>query len=98
MSVLYFLLMIIPLVFFHEWGHYIAAKRFGVKCPRFAVGVGPVVLSFNRDETEFSIRALPLGGYVQMLGMSPDDEIPEEDKGRALTDKPVWQRMIIYLA
>lgn len=98
MNVVYFLLMIIPLVLFHELGHFIAARWFDVKCERFAVGMGPVVAKFTRGDTEYSFRAFPLGGYVSMLGMHFDEEIPDEDKGRALTDKPVWQRMIIYLA
>ena len=98
MAVVWFILMIGPLVFFHELGHYMAAKFFGVKCDSFAVGMGPRVASFRRGETEFSIRALPLGGYVTMLGAVPDEEIDIEDRGRALSDKPIWQRMIIYLA
>ena len=98
MGFVWFILMIGPLVFFHELGHYVAAKAFGVKCDRFAVGMGPRVASFRRGETEFSIRALPLGGYVTMLGASPDEEIDDADRGRALTDKPIWQRMIVYLA
>jgi regulator of sigma E protease len=90
--------MIGPLVFFHELGHYLAAKAFGVKCERFAVGMGPRVASFRHGETEFSIRALPLGGYVTMLGAMQDEAVDVEDAGRALTDKPIWQRMIVYLA
>jgi regulator of sigma E protease len=98
MNLVYFLLMIIPLVLFHELGHFIAARWFDVKCERFAVGMGPIVAAFTRGDTEYSFRALPLGGYVQMLGMDPDEEVDPADKGRALTDKPVWQRMVIYLA
>lgn len=98
MALFWFLMMIGPLVFFHELGHYLAARRFGVKCERFAIGVGPPIASFRRGETEFSVRALPLGGYVSMLGAVPDDEIDDADRGKALTDKPIWQRMIIYLA
>jgi regulator of sigma E protease len=98
MNLVYFLLMIIPLVLFHELGHFIAARWFDVKCERFAVGMGPIVAAFTRGDTEYSFRALPLGGYVQMLGMDPDEDVDPADKGRALTDKPVWQRMVIYLA
>jgi len=98
MALFWFLLMIGPLVFFHELGHFVAARWFGVKCERFAVGVGPAVATFERWGTEFSVRALPLGGYVQLLGAAPEDEIDPDDQGSALTDKPVWQRMVIYLA
>ncbi len=98
MGLLYFILMIGPLVFFHELGHFVAARWFGVKCERFAIGFGPPFASFRRGDTEFSVRAFPLGGYVSMLGMHPDEEIAEKDRGRALTDKPIWQRMLVYLA
>lgn len=98
MGLFFFLLLIGPLIFFHELGHFAAARAFGVKCERFAVGFGPPVLTWKPGETEYSIRALPLGGYVQMLGMFPDEEIEEEDIGRAIFDKPKWQRMIVYLA
>ncbi|MCB9506054.1 MAG: RIP metalloprotease RseP [Myxococcales bacterium] len=98
MSLVWFLLMIGPLVFFHELGHFVAARYFGVRCEQFAIGVGPVVASITRAGTEFSIRALPLGGYVRMLGASPEDVTEDDGSKDALTDKPVWQRMVIYLA
>ena len=98
MGIVFFLLLVGPLIFFHELGHYLAAKRFDVKVERFAIGFGPPVLAFHRGETEWSIRAFPLGGYVYMLGIAPEDEVEDADKGRALTDKPIWQRMIIHLA
>ncbi|TVR03115.1 MAG: RIP metalloprotease RseP [Deltaproteobacteria bacterium] len=98
MGILFFLLLIGPLIFFHELGHFAAARVFGVKCEQFAIGFGPAVARWRPGETEYSLRALPLGGYVQMLGMFPEEEIDSADEGRALHDKPKWQRMIIYLA
>lgn len=93
-----FAVMIGTLVFFHELGHFVAARAFGVKCLRFAVGMGPVVLSKVIWDTEFSIRALPLGGYVLMAGANPEEELEEHERGVSLADKPVWQRIIIFLA
>ena len=93
-----FVVMIGTLVFFHELGHFVAARAFGVKCLRFAVGMGPVVLSKMIWDTEFSIRALPLGGYVLMAGANPEEELEEHERGVSLADKPVWQRIIIFLA
>lgn len=102
MSFLYFLLVIGPLVFFHELGHYAAARWFGVWCQQFAVGVGPVLFRFMVKDTEFSVRVLPLGGYVLMYGADPEDEQEAEQfpeyVNQGLFSKPVWQRFIIYLA
>ena len=94
----YFLLLIGPLIFFHELGHLLAAKRFGVKCPEFAIGVGPKVASFFRGGTEYTIRLLPLGGYVRMLGMNPEERGGVDDIGNTLEDKKIWQRALIFLA
>lgn len=93
-----FVVMIGTLVFFHELGHFVAARAFGVKCLRFAVGMGPVIAAKQFWDTEFSIRALPLGGYVLMAGANPEEETEETVRGESLADKPVWQRIIIYLA
>ncbi len=94
----YFLLLIGPLIFFHELGHLLMAKRFGVKCPEFAIGVGPKVASFVRGGTEYTIRMLPLGGYVRMLGMSPEEVGGANDIGHTLADRKIWQRALIFLA
>src|SRR4026207_1498048 len=61
------------LVFVHELGHFLAAKRIGIKVLKFQLGFNPTVLSFRRGDTEYSIGALPLGGYVKMAGESPED-------------------------
>ena len=55
----------------HEIGHLVPAKRFGIKCSQYMVGFGPTVWSVRRGETEYGIKAVPLGGYVRMLGMFP---------------------------
>jgi len=100
MSFLYFIIMIGALVFFHEFGHFIVAKAFDVKVLRFSIGFGPKILGFEYGETEYVICALPLGGYVQMLGHDFGDlEIVEEDEmDRALMAKPIWQRSLVILA
>ncbi len=98
MSLVYFLIVVGPLVFFHELGHYLAARRFGVACLVFSVGVGPRIASFRRWDTDFVIGALPLGGYVRLLGADPGDVPGPEEEGASLDDKPVWQRAIISLA
>lgn len=95
--IFYFTLLIGPLVLFHELGHFLAARYFGVKCTEFAIGFGPRIFSWKPGETEFSFRILPLGGFVRMVGEHDESEGPE-DIGRAITDKPLWQRAVIFIA
>ncbi len=81
------------IIFIHEFGHFITAKKFGVQVNEFAIGMGPKLFQFEKGETKYSIRLLPIGGYCAMEG-----ENEESDNDRALINKPVWQRMIIVLA
>ncbi len=71
-TVLAFILLFGTLVFFHELGHFIFAKRSGILCREFAIGFGPKILAFNKNETTYTIRLLPLGGYVRMAGEDPE--------------------------
>lgn len=67
-TVIAFIVIFGALVFFHEFGHFIFAKRAGVLCREFAIGMGPKVFSYKRDETTYTIRLLPIGGFVRMAG------------------------------
>ena len=93
-----FLLMLGVLIFVHELGHFLAAKAFGVKVEKFSLGFGWPLLSFTWGETTYQIACIPLGGYVKMLGEVPGMEIPPEESARALTNKPLWQRSLVFLA
>jgi regulator of sigma E protease len=86
------------LVFVHELGHFLVAKACGVKVLRFSFGFGPKLFGVERGETEYCVSALPLGGYVKMLGEMPGAEIPPEDAPRAFSARPLWQRILIVLA
>ncbi|MGK5087153.1 RIP metalloprotease RseP [Bdellovibrionota bacterium FG-2] len=96
LSLLGFLIMLGPLVIVHEFGHYIFAKIFGVKAEIFSVGFGPKVFSRQCGETEVRISAIPLGGYVKLLGEEREAELKPEDKPRALHAQAAWKRFFIF--
>ena len=81
------------LVVTHELGHFIAAKRCGVKVLEFAVGMGPRIWHTKRGETEYSLRCLPVGGFCAMEGEDEDSEDP-----RAFSNQPAWKKLIILAA
>ncbi len=86
------------LIFVHELGHFLVAKLFDVQVERFSLGFGPALLRRTVGETEYVLAALPLGGYVKMLGEVPGEELPEAERERAFNYKPPWQRIAIALA
>ncbi len=93
MTIIYALLIICVLIFFHELGHFMAAKACGVKVNEFAIGMGPKVLKKQKGETLYSIRAFPLGGFCAMEG---EDEDSQDE--RAFNRKSVWKKAIIIVA
>ncbi|MGI6484599.1 MAG: M50 family metallopeptidase [Candidatus Dojkabacteria bacterium] len=99
-NILLFLLIISILTFVHELGHFIAAKAIGAMVFEFAIGFGPKLFSKKIGETMYSIRALPFGGYVKILGDGDPEElkISKEEKKKDLSKKPKWQRIIVMLA
>lgn len=86
------------MIFIHELGHFLTAKRFGIKVEEFFIGFGPRLWSFRRGETEYGIKAVPVGGYVKIAGMNPLEEPAPEDRQRLFTSKPKWQRAIVLVA
>jgi membrane-associated protease RseP (regulator of RpoE activity) len=95
---LIFLAALMISVMLHETGHFVAAKRFGMKCTQYFIGFGPTIWSTQRGETEYGIKALPLGGFVKITGMTSIDEVDEEDEPRSFRRAPGWQRLIVLLA
>ncbi|WP_227395509.1 RIP metalloprotease RseP [Jeotgalibacillus aurantiacus] len=71
-TVIAFIIIFGALVFFHELGHFVFAKRAGILCREFAIGMGPKVLAFQKGETKYTLRLLPIGGYVRMAGEDPE--------------------------
>ena len=96
LSVIGFLVILAPLVIVHEFGHFFFAKIFGVKAEAFSVGFGPKLYAKYIGETEFRLSAIPLGGYVKLLGEDPSAELSPEDKKRALQHQVPWKRFFIF--
>jgi regulator of sigma E protease len=87
------------LVSFHEFGHFWVARRSGVKVLKFSIGFGPKLAGRQYGETEYVISAIPLGGYVKMLGEDlSDPEVSEEDKKRSFAHAPLLKRTLIVAA
>jgi regulator of sigma E protease len=99
-NVLWFIVGISLLVTVHEFGHFWVARKLGFKVLRFSVGFGKPLfkkVGGGPDHTEYVIAAVPLGGYVRMLD-ERDGEVAPEDRPRAFTSKPPWQRILVLLA
>ncbi len=86
------------LIIVHEFGHFLVARLNNVKVITFSLGFGKKLRSWKRGETEYAISAMPLGGYVKLLGESPDEEVPEEERERSFTNKTPFQRFLIVFA
>ena len=84
------------LIFVHELGHFLVAKRAGVSVLKFSLGFGPKIAGFTRGGTEYLLSAIPLGGYVKMLGEDPKEEVA--DLERSFSAKPIGWRSLIILA
>ena len=82
----------------HEAGHFLAAKAVGMKATEFFFGFGPKLWSTQRGETEYGFKALPLGGYVRIVGMNPLEEVTPEDMGRTYREKKFWEKSVVVLA
>jgi regulator of sigma E protease len=107
LSLAAFVIVIGPLIFVHEAGHFLAAKMLGVQVLRFSLGFGRPLFQWRGGETEYWISIVPLGGYVKMAGLEDEGLAGELEGGkasvpvdpaRAFDRKPLWARMIIILA
>lgn len=95
LNIIYGFLALSLLILVHELGHFIVARLANVKVLAFSLGFGKKLLTFRKGETEYAISAIPLGGYVKLLGESVDDEIAEEDIPRSYVHKPPWVKILI---
>ena len=97
-SILSFIIVLGVLIFFHEFGHFLVARFFGVGVEKFSLGFGPRLIGKKIGVTDYRISAIPLGGYVKMVGEEPDAEISPEEIPLSFTHKHVAKRMLIVAA
>lgn len=93
-----FIVVIGILVFIHEFGHFLLARLCGVGVEVFSLGFGPKIFKKTVGRTEYCISAIPLGGYVKMVGESPDAEVSPEEESLSFTRKKLWQKSLIVAA
>jgi len=102
-----FVVALALLIAVHEYGHFSMARRLGIKVEKFSIGFGPALFSWHSRDKEvlYVIAAIPLGGYVKMLGENPDEqgeevqtELSDQDKARAFNNQPVWKRAAVAVA
>jgi len=86
------------LVFIHELGHFVVARGLGIRVERFSIGFGPALYERRIGETDFRIAAIPLGGYVKMLGDTPDAEVDAAEHARSFLAQPPWKRAAVAVA
>src|SRR5438309_7087936 len=95
----FFVVAIIFMVMFHEFGHYVWAKRFDMKVTEFFFGFGPRLWSVRRGETEYGIKAVPLGGYVKIIGMSNlEKDIDPADEPRTYRQQSYPRRLLVAVS
>ncbi|MGD1969665.1 MAG: RIP metalloprotease RseP [Desulfobacterales bacterium] len=97
-TLLSFIIVLGVLIFFHEFGHFLIARLFGVGVEKFSLGFGPRLIGKKIGRTDYRISAIPLGGYVKMIGEEPDTQVSPEDLSISFTHKHVLKRMCIVAA
>ncbi len=93
-----FLLVLSGLIFFHELGHFTVARLLGIRVLKFSIGFGPRLWGIVRNGTDYCISAVPLGGFVKMLGEVPNEEVPHDERHLSFSHRPVYQRALVVAA
>jgi len=97
-GVLAFVVALLVSVMLHEAGHFVTARHYGMKATQFFVGFGPTLFSRQRGETEYGIKAIPAGGFVKIVGMTPLEEVAPGDEDRAFFRQPAGRRTVVLAA
>ncbi len=95
LGIIAFVLALLTSVMFHELGHFLTARKFGMRVSEFFVGFGRRIWSITRGETEYGIKAIPAGGYCRIEGMTPVDEMPAGQENRAFVKAASWKKLIV---
>lgn len=95
LGILAFVVALLFSVMVHEFGHYITARKFGMRISEFFLGFGKRIWSFQRGETEFGLKAIPAGGYCKIEGMAPNDEMPDGEEERAFYKASSGKKLIV---
>ena len=98
LGIILFAVGIFHAVCLHEFGHLLTAKAFGMKATQYFAGFGPTLWSFRRGETEYGVKAIPAGGYVKIVGMTPLEEVAPADSARAFWRFPAGKRLVVLAA
>ncbi|MBU4480030.1 site-2 protease family protein [Patescibacteria group bacterium] len=99
MTIILFIVVLAILIIVHELGHFIFAKKTGMRVDEFGIGFPPRLFAFKKGETEYSLNLIPLGGFVKILGETPDDEsISGHDSQRSMVNKPKWAQALVISA
>lgn len=101
MSILLFFVVLFVLVLVHEWGHFIAAKKTGMRVDEFGIGFPPKVFGAKKGETEYTFNALPIGGFVRIFGENKEELASGEkntDHARAFSSRPKWAQFVVLIA
>ena len=97
-TVLAMIVLISALVFIHELGHYLVARYFGIGVEVFSIGFGKALISFKKGNTVYQLAAIPLGGYVKLVGSTKEEEVPEVFVGTEMYKKAPWKRLLVLAA
>lgn len=98
MSILIFLLVLFVLVLVHEWGHFIVAKKVGMRVDEFAIGFPPKLFGIKKGETEYTLNALPIGGFVRIYGENLDTGPETADQPRSFAAASKWAQALVLIA
>ena len=86
------------LIIIHEAGHFTVAKAVGMRVERFFLFFPPKLVSVKKGETEYGLKSIPIGGYVKITGMNPEEEVPPEHEAKAYYRQKVWKRIVVVAA
>ena len=98
LGIVIFVVALLGSVMLHELGHFLTAKKFGMRVTQFFIGFGKTLWSTFRGETEYGVKALPFGGFVKITGMTSLEEVDVADEPRSFRNQPGWQRIIVLAA